>query len=86
MFRPRRSSFQTTSLSEPRELAAQTGYGRAVRDCETIESELRLVAPVRWSIREHGVRPSSEHIDALLDERGSSCMCTANEWLDGHDT
>jgi hypothetical protein len=28
----------------------------AMRDLETIDSELRLIAAVRWSIREHGTR------------------------------
>jgi hypothetical protein len=30
-----------------------------MRDLETIDSELRLLAAVRWSIREHGGEPSS---------------------------
>jgi hypothetical protein len=30
-----------------------------MRDIETIDSELRLLAAVRWSIREQGVEPSS---------------------------
>jgi hypothetical protein len=38
-----------------------------VRDRETIDSELRLLAPVRWSIREHGGEPSSRQVDELLD-------------------
>ena len=38
-------------------------------DLETIDSELRLLAAVRWSIREHGGQPSSRHVDELLDER-----------------
>jgi hypothetical protein len=40
-----------------------------VRDRETIDSELRLLAAVRWSIREHGGEPSSRQVDELLDER-----------------
>jgi hypothetical protein len=40
-----------------------------MRDLDTIESELRLLAAVRWSIREHGGEPSSRQIDELLDER-----------------
>jgi hypothetical protein len=40
-----------------------------VRDLDTIDSELRLLAAVRWSIREHGGEPSSRHVDELLDER-----------------
>jgi hypothetical protein len=38
-----------------------------VRDREVIDSELRLLAAVRWSIREHGGEPSSRQVDALLD-------------------
>ncbi len=40
-----------------------------MRDLDTIDSELRLLAAVRWSIREHGGEPSSRQVDALLDER-----------------
>jgi hypothetical protein len=40
-----------------------------MRDLDTIDSELRLRAAVRWSIRELGGEPSSRHIDELLDER-----------------
>ena len=40
-----------------------------MRDRETIDSELRLLAAVRRSIREHGGEPSSRHVDELLDER-----------------
>jgi integrase len=40
-----------------------------MRDIDTIDSELRLLAVVRWSIREHGGEPSSRHVDELLDER-----------------
>jgi hypothetical protein len=43
-----------------------------VRNRETIDAELRLLAPVRWSIREQGGEPSSRHIDDLLDERAES--------------
>jgi len=39
-----------------------------VRDRETIDSELRLLAAVRRSIREHGGEPASRHVDELLDE------------------
>jgi hypothetical protein len=42
---------------------------RRMRDLETIDSELRLLAAVHWSIREHGGEPSSRHVDELLDER-----------------
>jgi hypothetical protein len=40
-----------------------------MRDPETIDSELRLLAAVRWSIREHGGGPPSRAVDELLDER-----------------
>jgi hypothetical protein len=38
-------------------------------DLETINPKLRLLAAVRWSIREHGGEPSSRQVDELLDER-----------------
>jgi hypothetical protein len=44
-----------------------------MRDRETIDSELRLLAAVRPSIREHGGEPSSRQVDELLDERVSYC-------------
>ena len=40
-----------------------------MRDREVIDSELWLLAAVRWSIREHGGEPSSRQVDELLDER-----------------
>ena len=41
-----------------------------MRDVETIDSELRLVATVRRAARERGgPLPSTEVADALLDER-----------------
>jgi hypothetical protein len=40
-----------------------------MRDRETIDSELRRVAFELRSIRERGGRPSSQQVDALLDER-----------------
>jgi hypothetical protein len=40
-----------------------------MRDRETIDSELRLLAAKRRSIRERGGEPSSRHVDELLDER-----------------
>ena len=40
-----------------------------MRDRETIDSELRLLAAVGRSIREHGGEPSSRQVDELLDER-----------------
>jgi hypothetical protein len=39
-----------------------------MRDIETIDGELRLLASVRRSIREHGGKPSSRQVDELLDE------------------
>ena len=55
-------------------LKAQVSVGRGQ---ETIDSELRLLAAVRWSIREHGGEPSSRQVDELLDER--SALCGASE-------
>ena len=46
---------------------------RQSRDRETIESELRLLAAVRWSIREYGGEPSSRLADELLDEHLAHC-------------
>jgi Protein of unknown function (DUF732) len=40
-----------------------------MRDRETIDSELRLIALARRSIRERGGQPSSREVDELLDER-----------------
>jgi hypothetical protein len=40
-----------------------------MRDPDVIDSELRLIAAVRRSIREHGGEPSSRLVDELLDER-----------------
>jgi hypothetical protein len=40
-----------------------------MRDLDTIDSELRLLAAVRWSMSEHGGEPSSRQVDELLDER-----------------
>jgi hypothetical protein len=42
-----------------------------MRDLDTIDSELRLLAAVRWSVREHGGEPSSRQIDELLDGRNA---------------
>ena len=41
----------------------------SVRDLETIDAELRLLAAVRPSIREQGGEPGSRQVDELLDER-----------------
>jgi hypothetical protein len=40
-----------------------------MRDREAIDSELRLLAAVRRSIREHGMESTSRLVDELLDER-----------------
>jgi hypothetical protein len=40
-----------------------------MRDLETIDSELRLLAAVRRSIREHGGEPSSCQVDELSSGR-----------------
>jgi hypothetical protein len=40
-----------------------------MRDLDTIDSELRLLAAVRRSIREHGGEPSSRQIDELPPRR-----------------
>jgi hypothetical protein len=40
-----------------------------MRDLATIDSELRLIAAVRRSIREHGGEPSSRQVDELRNER-----------------
>jgi hypothetical protein len=40
-----------------------------MRDLDTVDSEPRLLAAVRRSIREHGGEPSSFQVDELLDER-----------------
>jgi hypothetical protein len=40
-----------------------------MRDRETIDAELRLIALARQSIREQGGQPSYQQADALLDER-----------------
>jgi hypothetical protein len=42
-----------------------------MRDVDTSDSELRLLAAVRRSIREHGGEPSSRQVDELLDERSA---------------
>jgi Protein of unknown function (DUF732) len=51
-----------------------------MRDRETIDSELRLLAAARRSIREHGGELSSRQIDELLDERlGHRAEASATE-------
>lgn len=44
------------------------GFGD-MRDRETIDSELRLLAAVRRSIRKDGIEPSDRQVDELHDER-----------------
>jgi len=44
-------------------------HGPCCPTFDAIDSELRLLAAVRWSIREHGGEPSSRQVDELLDER-----------------
>jgi len=34
-----------------------------MRDLDTVDSELRLLAAVRRTIRENGAQPSSHHVD-----------------------
>jgi hypothetical protein len=46
--------------------------GRASRDREIIDAELRLLVAVRVSIRDHGIVPSCDLIDELLDERATT--------------
>jgi hypothetical protein len=48
--------------------ATQPARRPGMPDFEVIDSELRLLAAVRWSIREHGGEPSSRQVDELLDE------------------
>jgi hypothetical protein len=43
-----------------------------MRDLDTIDSELRLLAAVRWSIREHGGEPTTRLVDELLPPPGLS--------------
>jgi hypothetical protein len=43
-----------------------------MRDRDTIDDELRLLAAVRRSIRQHGGEPSSRQVDEVLDERLSA--------------
>ena len=38
-----------------------------MRDLDVIDSELRILAAVGWSIREHGGEPSSRHVDERLE-------------------
>ena len=40
-----------------------------MRDLDTVDFELRLLAAVRRTVRENGGQRSSHHVDELLDER-----------------
>ena len=40
-----------------------------MRTLDVIDSELRLLAAVRRAARDEGAEPSTELVDALLDER-----------------
>jgi hypothetical protein len=40
-----------------------------MRDLDSVDFELRLLAAVRRTIRENGGQPSSHQVDELLDER-----------------
>jgi hypothetical protein len=71
-----------------------------MRDRETIDSELRLIALARRSIREHGGQPSIRQADELLDERlanrakgsetepveASQTKVVADTWSQGDET
>ena len=45
-----------------------------MRDRETIDAELWLLAAVRWSIRQHGEQPGSRQVDELLDDGAASTL------------
>jgi hypothetical protein len=58
-----------------------------MRDRETIDSELRLIARGRRSIREQGGQPSSQQVDELLDERlAHGAGASEAEAVDGRET
>lgn len=40
-----------------------------MRELDQIDAELRLLRLVRRTSRQHGGKPASRHVDALLDER-----------------
>jgi hypothetical protein len=52
-----------------------------MRDLDTIDSELRLVFRA-WRVGRHmsGCRPSTIHIDELLDERSAATFPTCNSY------
>ena len=52
-----------------------------MRDRDTVDAELRLLAAVRAAIREQGGEPSSRQVDELLDERGLSAQAEGFELL-----
>jgi hypothetical protein len=55
-----------------------------MRDRETIDSELRLLAAVRWSIREHGgVLPAIGPVDELLDGTQQHRPCARGRAANG---
>src|ERR1700740_924307 len=57
-----------------------------MRDRETIDSELRLIALGRRSIREKGGQPSSQQVDELLDERlAHSAGASETEVVEGRE-
>jgi hypothetical protein len=56
-----------TSLLET-SVVETPGFGD-MRDRQTIDSELRLLAAARRSIRKHRIEPSDRQVDELLDER-----------------
>ena len=62
-------------------------YAHDMRDRETIDSELRLLAAGRRSIREHGGEPSSRQVDELLDERlGHRAEASETEAVEARET
>jgi hypothetical protein len=62
--------FQLPSGTEARGLGRAQTYAPRMRDLETIDSELRLVAALRRAARERAGRlPSIGVVNALLDKR-----------------
>lgn len=60
-------------------MTCAAGVNPFVRDLDTIDSELRLLAAVRWSIREHGAEPSSRQVDELLDRSPAAGATSTHE-------
>jgi hypothetical protein len=54
-----------------------------MRDLDAIDSELRLLAAVHRSIRDHGGEPSSRQVDELLDWRRELTRASANATAPG---